>query len=879
MDFIKESCNDEMKQKYDEYLTSHISNVQKGFKYLCDKHIIELDLIKATFPKIEEQIRNHDQSKYSKEEYEPYVEYFYGEKDEKGEVYPYVQDKFDEAWNHHQKRNPHHWQYWLLREDEGKFKAIHMDYNYIIEMVCDWWAFSWKQNNLYEIFNWYEENKPKMQMHKNTVRDLEELLKDIKIQLDLDKSEGDYSSKDLNESIAQFFLLDKNEKKYVDFINKQTKFGYIDSSGNYHTKSYGTDSVVFSADEFEKNKTGSCLVRAIYLKEKLKNGKIIAILDRKNKFGHFVFVNNDNIAIDPKYGSFTAASDEAIKNFYKINNPDFIGEVNTDTLIGVKYSDLWDTILGKTNNLNESFKNKEIIHLNENISKTTNRIFITGITASGKTHYAKEYFNKEEIIELDKFDIKNNSDNYNKTRKSLVVNEFLKEYKLTNDSDKNIKTFIEWILRQNIQHLVIIEGIHIIDFPELLKNEEVIVLNSSLETIIQNYKTRLKKHNMIYKDVTIDDKTPKDEEEFIKILTQHYNKENKKIHNFIKIFNIKSADYLEESIRNESEDTFILNAMEHVLDVFDSNACDMAMRGLKRKFEKKFNLTEEEWERYDKVAMKRWYIKNYGEERWKRYVDSIKQDLDTDIEPQEEDNDTFFDECVIYLINKVINESDSEMIDILLSQIKEEFNFTDREFYYYEREALRMYNKDQSILENIIYESNRNRMNYLMKLDADKREAILNSDNPKFNKFKKAYEKYKQNKKYMTGKALGHAIKAYEENKNAHDILFQDTKTQHYLNKYKEIKKASDIINISDNDLSYNKKDQNRFKEVTLTHGAKDINNQLTFHIPNNHYERFLNNRESDLNSKEFDSDKNPDKNTGFVIDTIVSSIDKKKRK
>ena len=530
MDFIKESYTDEMKQKYDEYLINHISNVQKGFKYLCDNHIIELDLIKATFPKIEEQIRNHDQSKYSKEEYDPYVEYFYGEKDEKGEVYPDVQDRFDEAWNHHQKRNPHHWQYWLLREDDGDFKCIHMDYNYIIEMVCDWWAFSWKQNNLYEIFTWYEENKPKMQMHKNTIRDLEELLKQIKTQLDLDKSEGDYSSKDLNESTAQFALLDKNERKYVDFINKQTKFGYVDSSGNYHTKSYGTDSVVFSADEFEKNKTGSCLVRAIYLKEKLGKGKVIGILDRKNKFGHFVFVNNDNIAIDPKYGSFTAASDEAIKNFYKINNPDFIGEVNADTLIGVKYSNLWDTILNKTNNLSESSQS----------------IMIKELEDAGYK-YKWDKYSPEQIFRIH--------------QKNVLDPKPKKEVK----EEKNIE-LPEYRIINGEKHILTDGGTYI----------------------------------------KVDD------------------------------------DHFEESIRNESEDTFVLNAMEHVLDVFDSNACDMAMRGLKRKFEKKFNLTEEEWERYDKVAMKRWYIKNYGEERWKRHVDSIKQDLDTDIEPQEEDNKEFF---------------------------------------------------------------------------------------------------------------------------------------------------------------------------------------------------------------------------------------------
>ena len=56
---------------------------------------------------------------------------------------------------------PHHWQYWVLINDnpeEGEV-LIEMPYNYILEMICDWWAFSWAKGNLNEIFPWYEERK------------------------------------------------------------------------------------------------------------------------------------------------------------------------------------------------------------------------------------------------------------------------------------------------------------------------------------------------------------------------------------------------------------------------------------------------------------------------------------------------------------------------------------------------------------------------------------------------------------------------------------------------------------------------------------------------------------------------------------------------
>ena len=92
--------------QYDMYLSEHIGNVRKSWDLIKDK-IDDNELVNE----VTALVINHDKSKYGEEEYEPYLEYFYGDKDE---------DAFNVAWNHHQKSNPHHWQYWLLREDEGK---------------------------------------------------------------------------------------------------------------------------------------------------------------------------------------------------------------------------------------------------------------------------------------------------------------------------------------------------------------------------------------------------------------------------------------------------------------------------------------------------------------------------------------------------------------------------------------------------------------------------------------------------------------------------------------------------------------------------------------------------------------------------------------
>lgn len=72
----------------------------------------------------------HDLSKFLPSEFIPYARYFYGNYPEALTVYEktyhwkmktkaVVKGDFDLAWLKHQKRNPHHWQYWLLVNDSS----------------------------------------------------------------------------------------------------------------------------------------------------------------------------------------------------------------------------------------------------------------------------------------------------------------------------------------------------------------------------------------------------------------------------------------------------------------------------------------------------------------------------------------------------------------------------------------------------------------------------------------------------------------------------------------------------------------------------------------------------------------------------------------
>jgi hypothetical protein len=180
--------------EYENYLTQHISNVKKGYEWLKNNlpEVVSVDNYfeeTAYYGELDEIIAKHDQSKYTKLpdaneyydlkcEYFQYANYFYGEKT------PKVKKNFNYAWLSHIHCNPHHWQHWMLQNDEDGLILLDMPYVFTLEMFCDWWAFSWKQNNLYEVFNWYEKNKKGILLSDKSRRNIEMILSKVKEKLD-----------------------------------------------------------------------------------------------------------------------------------------------------------------------------------------------------------------------------------------------------------------------------------------------------------------------------------------------------------------------------------------------------------------------------------------------------------------------------------------------------------------------------------------------------------------------------------------------------------------------------------------------------------------------------------------------------------------------
>ena len=61
-------------------------------------------------------------------------------------------------------------------EPNEQTEALAMPSIYILELVCDWWSFSWAKGDLTEIFKWYDEHKDHMILHTETRKKIDILL-------------------------------------------------------------------------------------------------------------------------------------------------------------------------------------------------------------------------------------------------------------------------------------------------------------------------------------------------------------------------------------------------------------------------------------------------------------------------------------------------------------------------------------------------------------------------------------------------------------------------------------------------------------------------------------------------------------------------------
>lgn len=137
----------------------------------------------------------HDLSKFRPSEFFVYADYYYGGRKPVRLVnHPTILHKYhkseytqedlerdlDIAWLKHQHRNKHHWQHWILKNDDGSVTYLDMPKKYIKEMVADWVgagkAINGKNEDSYaEVWHFYIKNYNNIKLSKRT----EEILLDL----------------------------------------------------------------------------------------------------------------------------------------------------------------------------------------------------------------------------------------------------------------------------------------------------------------------------------------------------------------------------------------------------------------------------------------------------------------------------------------------------------------------------------------------------------------------------------------------------------------------------------------------------------------------------------------------------------------------------
>lgn len=119
----------------------------------------------------------HDWSKFTPAEAPHYGRQFFGDKsDPLG---------FSYAWNHHQKTNPHHWEYWIPESGHNRggyndHEPLPMPESYVREMVADWFgasrAYEGKWPTSRGSWAWLKANLDVIRLHPESRRMVEKVL-------------------------------------------------------------------------------------------------------------------------------------------------------------------------------------------------------------------------------------------------------------------------------------------------------------------------------------------------------------------------------------------------------------------------------------------------------------------------------------------------------------------------------------------------------------------------------------------------------------------------------------------------------------------------------------------------------------------------------
>lgn len=163
LDMVNENL-DGYQEENRKYILEHIDGVQQFADWLKEKLPELFDEIDINV--FDDLIKEHDASKFSEEEFEPYAQKWFNNSGKTPE--------YEAAWTHHWMHNEHHPEFWLGED---------MPYIYILEMICDWGSFSIDKGDFRELSDFYY-NKAKDDEEKNLSDATKKIIEDILDKID-----------------------------------------------------------------------------------------------------------------------------------------------------------------------------------------------------------------------------------------------------------------------------------------------------------------------------------------------------------------------------------------------------------------------------------------------------------------------------------------------------------------------------------------------------------------------------------------------------------------------------------------------------------------------------------------------------------------------
>lgn len=153
--------------EYKKYIDMHIANVKKVYaiygKQVCER-------LGVDYERLGDMIHDHDESKYSVEEFEGFRCYYYPTPEEEAdkEMAGFRKKKYDAAWLHHLRNNAHHPEFWIYINEDGNPRCHPMDPLHVAEMVIDWAAMGiYFKDTAYHYWNDNVHAKP---LHPDSVK-------------------------------------------------------------------------------------------------------------------------------------------------------------------------------------------------------------------------------------------------------------------------------------------------------------------------------------------------------------------------------------------------------------------------------------------------------------------------------------------------------------------------------------------------------------------------------------------------------------------------------------------------------------------------------------------------------------------------------------